>query len=153
MARLSFGESNQVFSMRDHPIKPVTEPMQYRAIGLVRGIYCPKDPARFTRGILLDDKGLEMESVVLGRLLTLMRRHISLEKPHLWVVYPRCKDEKNLHLQLAGIWEPSTLEINKEDANSLENKNAALKDELIEGDNYFSIRGELIYTRPELGRV
>ena len=127
--------------MRDHPISPVTEPMQYRAIGLVRGIYCPEDPDHLTRGVLIDDKGLEIESVVLGRLLTLMRRHISLKEPHLWVVYPRCKESNHLHLQLSGIWEPSTLNIDKGDLQQ--------KDNINEGDNYFSIRGELIFTKPE----
>ena len=30
-------------TMRQHPISPVTEPMQYRAIGVVRGTYVPED--------------------------------------------------------------------------------------------------------------
>ena len=134
--------------MRDHPITPVSEPMQYRAIGLVRGIYCPEGPDHFTRGVLRDEKGLEIECVVLGRLITLMRRHISMEKPHLWVVYPRCKEEKHLHLQLAGVWEPSTLKL-ENNVQDLEKKEWEEQDHISEGDNYFSIRGELIFTKPE----
>ena len=66
--------------MRDHPIPPVTEPLQYRAIGIVRGIYSPKDPNQFTRGRLIDLKGSDLEAVVLGRVLTLMRRHLDTSR-------------------------------------------------------------------------
>ena len=97
--------------MRDHPIPPVTEPLQYRAIGVVRGVYTPHDQEQLTRGVLTDDQGNQLETVVLGRVLTLMRRHLSMDQPHLWVVYPRCRESDHLHLQIAGIWEPSTLRL------------------------------------------
>ena len=128
-----------LFLMRDHPIPPVTEALQYRAIGVVRGTYKPEDADQFTRGVLVDAEGQELEAVVLGRMLTLMRRHLAMDAPHLWVVYPRCRDAGHLHLQITGIWEPSTLQPGASD------------DALPEGDDYFSIRGELIYTRPETG--
>lgn len=128
-----------LFLMRDHPIPPVTEPLQFRAIGVVRGTYRPEDADQFTRGVLVDAEGQELEAVVLGRMLTLMRRHLAMDAPHLWVVYPRCRDAGHLHLQITGIWEPSTLQPGASD------------DALPEGDDYFSIRGELIYTRPETG--
>ena len=158
--------------MRAHPISPVTEPMQYRAIGVVRGHYVPSDPAQPTRGVIRTADGTELEAVVLGRLLTLMRRHLDLELPHLWVVYPRSRDENQLHLQMVGVWEPSTLAaadvlaaadalpaadalaaadvlVEGEEPAAVE---AALpSDDLAEGDDYFSVRGELIYTRPETG--
>ena len=127
--------------MRDHPIPPVTEPLQYRAIGVVRGIYAPHDQEQLTRGVLTDDQGNQLETVVLGRVLTLMRRHLSMDQPHLWVVYPRCRESDHLHLQIAGIWEPSTLAPDSSD----------LEDTLPEGDDYFSVRGELIFTKPETG--
>ncbi|CAK6693161.1 hypothetical protein VB716_08195 [Synechococcus sp. CCY9201] len=129
--------------MRQHPISPVTEPLQYRAIGVVRGVYQPEDPEQLTRGRLLTDDGGELEAVVLGRLLTLMRRHLDLAEPHLWVVYPRTRDEGTLHLQLVGVWEPSTLDSEAHSADE------PLSDSLPEGDDYFSIRGELIFTKPE----
>jgi hypothetical protein len=170
--------------MRAHPISPVTEPMQYRAIGVVRGHYVPSDPAQPTRGVIRTADGTELEAVVLGRLLTLMRRHLDLELPHLWVVYPRSRDENQLHLQMVGVWEPSTLAAPDAlaDADALAAADAlpaadalaaadalpaadalvegeepaaveaALpSDDLAEGDDYFSVRGELIYTRPETG--
>lgn len=129
--------------MRDHPIPPVTEPLQYRAIGVVRGLYKPSDEEQLTRGTLIDADGGEVETVVLGRVLTLMRRHLAMDQPHLWVVYPRCRDNDQLHLQVAGIWEPSTLSPDQPD----------LVDSLPEGDDFFSIRGELIFTKPETGEL
>ncbi len=129
--------------MRDHPIPPVTEPLQYRAIGVVRGVYTPKDEDQLTRGVLTVEGGVELETVVLGRVLTLMRKHLAMEHPHLWVVYPRCRDSDHLHLQIAGIWEPSTLAPDQPDAT----------DELPEGDDFFSVRGELIFTKPETGEL
>ena len=137
--------------MQNHPIPSVTDPLQYRAIGLVRGIYRPQDDDTFTRGALIDSKGNEIDSVVLGRVITLIRNHVPLEKPHLWVVYPRCRNNQNLHLQITGIWEPSTLKKNLVESEGL-NEDSSFKvnsDELLEGDDYFSIRGELIFTKPE----
>ncbi|MEB3185667.1 MAG: hypothetical protein VKM97_07260 [Cyanobacteriota bacterium] len=130
--------------MRQHPISPVTEPTQYRAIGVVRGTYVPSDAEQLTRGVIRTADGSELEAVVLGRLLTLMRRHLNLEEPHLWVVYPRSREQEGLHLQMVGVWEPSTLAAADEGS-------AAEADVLPEGDDYFSVRGELIYTRPETG--
>ncbi len=169
--------------------------MQYRAIGVVRGTYRPSDPEQLTRGVIETADGTAIEAVVLGRVLTLMRRHLDLAEPHLWVVYPRSRDEEQLHLQLVGVWEPSTLssetspvEANTEefheggdegakgslalDAGSPEadavpdagtDPDTATSDEPVgestsadadavpEGDDYFSVRGELIFTRPESG--
>jgi hypothetical protein len=135
--------------MRQHPIPPVTEPTQYRAIGVVRGLYVPAEPDQLTRGLIRTDDGTEIEAVVLGRLLTLMRRHLDLEVPHLWVVYPRSREENQLHLQMVGVWEPSTL--SRDDGAGEAAELAAVSDSLPEGDDYFSVRGELIFTRPETG--
>ncbi|MFZ9148209.1 hypothetical protein [Vulcanococcus sp.] len=129
--------------MRQHPISPVTEPMQYRAIGVVRGTYVPADPEQLTRGVIQTEDGSSLDAVVLGRVLTLMRRHLDLSKPHLWVAYPRFRDPDQLHLQLVGVWEPSTLSPDEPGSS----------DDLPEGDGYFSVRGELIYTRPDDGEL
>jgi hypothetical protein len=143
--------------MRDHPISPVTEPLQYRAIGVVRGIYRPESDDQLTRGVLIDSDGNELEAVVLGRMLTLMRRHLDMSTPHLWVVYPRCRESDQLHLQIAGIWEPSTLATAEaSDAESVDaeaSEAQASLDQLPEGDDFFSIRGELIFTKPEANEL
>jgi len=159
------------FPMRQHPISPVTEPLQYRAIGVVRGQYVPADADQLTRGVIRTADGSELEAVVLGRLLTLLRRHLDLEVPHLWVVYPRSREEQHLHLQLVGVWEPSTLtpgepaalarpeadaEATLEVTTALTAEGAedgSVADALPEGDDYFSVRGELIFTRPETGEL
>ena len=137
--------------MHNHPIPSVTDPLQYRAIGVVRGIYRPQDDDNFTRGNLIDSKGHEIDSVLLGRVITLIRNHVSLEKPHLWVVYPRCRSNQNLHLQISGIWEPSTLKKDLLPKKGFSEKSISKvdQDDLLEGDDYFSIRGELIFTKPE----
>ena len=159
--------------------------MQYRAIGVVRGTYRPSDPEQLTRGVIETEDGTAIEAVVLGRVLTLMRRHLDLAEPHLWVVYPRSRDEDQLHLQLVGVWEPSTLssETSPEASDSEDDGAIAMEpvaldaglsqadpasaaaaepageltsagaDAVPEGDDYFSVRGELIYTRPESGDV
>jgi len=143
--------------MRDHPISPVTEPLQYRAIGVVRGIYRPESDDQLTRGVLIDSDGNELEAVVLGRMLTLMRRHLDMSTPHLWVVYPRCRESDQLHLQIAGIWEPSTLATAEaSDAESVDaeaSETPGSLDQLPEGDDFFSIRGELIFTKPEANEL
>jgi hypothetical protein len=143
--------------MRDHPISPVTEPLQYRAIGVVRGTYRPESDDQLTRGVLIDSDGNELEAVVLGRMLTLMRRHLDMSMPHLWVVYPRCRESDQLHLQIAGIWEPSTLATAEaSDAESVDaeaSEAQASLDQLPEGDDFFSIRGELIFTKPEANEL
>ncbi len=143
--------------------------MQYRAIGVVRGTYVPSDPEQLTRGTIQTEDGTAIEAVVLGRVLTLMRRHLDLSKPHLWVAYPRYRETEHLHLQLVGVWEPSTLAAPPADVEpDVEPDPAApdlaepataataesvepAADDLPEGDGYFSVRGELIYTRPEDG--
>ena len=89
LARVPSGRWMPLKLMRDHPIPAVTEPLQYRAIGVVRGIFRPESEEQSTRGHLVDAEGQEIDAVVLGRMLTLMRRHLDMDRPHLWVVYPR----------------------------------------------------------------
>ena len=149
LARVAAGQWMPLNLMRDHPISAVTEPLQYRAIGVVRGLFRPESEDQSTRGHLIDGDGHEIDAVVLGRMLTLMRRHLDMGKPHLWVVYPRCREAGQLHLQIAGIWEPSTLSASDAETESGDTSIDALP----EGDDYFSIRGELIYTKPEASEV
>jgi hypothetical protein len=144
--------------MRPHPIPPVSEPLQYRAIGVVRGTYVPAEADQITRGQIHTEDGEQIEAVVLGRLLTLMRRHLDLAQPHLWVAYPRSREQGGLHLQLVGVWEPSTLASQAQaDVEPADEAAGDLSipdppnDALPEGDEYFSLRGELIFTKPETG--
>jgi hypothetical protein len=99
---------------RQQPIPPPSEPMQYRAIGLVRGRYAPTSE-QFTQGALVTPDNVELDAVLLGRIMSLVKNHLDLEKDHLWVVYPRTRQENdNLHLQIVGVWEPEKLALNRQ---------------------------------------
>ena len=143
--------------IRQQPIPPPSEPKQYRAIGLVRGRYTPTDE-QFTRGAMLTSDGTEVEAVLLGRVMSLVRNHLDLEQQHLWVVYPRTREmRQDLHVQIVGVWEPEKLNKEGEDASELEaspqsdSSPAASSTPEDSGfdENYFSIRGEVVFYSAE----
>jgi uncharacterized membrane protein YgcG len=132
------------------PIPAPSEPMQYRAIGLVRGTYTPSEE-QFTRGVMLTDDGTEVEAVLLGRVMSLVKNHLALEKEHLWVVYPRTRDREGLlHLQVVGVWEPENLSQSTDDDDdaAAEPEVAYQPSDEVEG-NQFSIRGEIVFYSEE----
>lgn len=145
--------------IRQQPIPPPSEPKQYRAIGLVRGRYTPTDE-QFTRGAMLTSDGTEVEAVLLGRVMSLVRNHLDLEQQHLWVVYPRTREmRQDLHVQIVGVWEPEKLNKEGEEASELEASSQsdsapAAPDSSTPEDsgfdeNYFSIRGEVVFYSAE----
>ena len=160
---------------REQPIRPPSEPKQYRAIGLVRGQYMPS-AEQWTRGTLLTTDGTLIDAVLLGRVMSLIKNHLDLGQPHLWVVYPRSRQEdNNLHVQIVGVWEPeklhkntstpaavseknpeeSTLETPEEETPEEETPSEVSESEISCDfpDGYFSIRGEVIYHSKEQERV
>ena len=155
-------DSNGNLINRQQPIPPPSEPMQYRAIGLVRGRYHASSE-QFTQGTLLTPDGVELNAVLLGRIMSLVKNHLDLEKEHLWVVYPRTRQENDtLHIQIVGVWEPENLAKNStdEDESDLELQLQTLDDGLSENselnttapkpssevaDGGFSVRGEVVY--------
>ena len=66
--------------MIKNPIQKVTNKLQYRAIGIVNGIYNPYEMSQLNRGFLTDNKGQKIETVVLGKALSLIKKHINLKK-------------------------------------------------------------------------
>ena len=128
--------------MFKNPIQEVTNKLQYRAIGIVEGIYKPNNIEQLTRGTLTDKEGKIIDTVILGKALSLIKKYINLENSYFWIVYPRNKSTNNLHLQVAGIWDP--YQLNKVDDNLEKDPNEILE-ELNLSNNYFSIRGELVY--------
>ena len=133
--------------MLKNPIPEVTNQLQFRAIGIVNGIYNPHDKEQLNRGTLIDKKGQKIETVVLGKALSLIRKYVDLKKSYFWIVYPKNKNTQNLHLQISGVWDPYELnEIGNE--NSKKNTLEVLE-EFNLSDNYFSIRGELVYINTE----
>lgn len=174
-AAMAAEESAAASQFRHQPIPPASEPRQYRAIGLVRGKYVPSEE-QLTRGNLLTDDGAVVDAVLLGRIMSLVKKHIDLEHPHLWVVYPRTRDKSDqLHVQIVGVWEPENLAQDDSEA-SPEAAEAALEatgpdtatdtasagtaepgndavaasaDSSMPQDGYFSVRGEVIFQSPE----
>ncbi|WP_315789641.1 hypothetical protein [Fischerella sp. JS2] len=152
---------------RQQPIPPPSEPMQYRAIGLVRGRYIASSE-QFTQGVMLTADGTKLDTVLLGRIMSLVKNHLDLEQEHLWVVYPRTRQENDqLHLQIVGVWEPeklaksSTTEQQQEltlpeeetaNPDSPENLEETSQQTSLEptpsseiSDGGFSVRGEIVY--------
>ncbi len=133
--------------MLKNPIPKVTNQLQHRAIGIVNGKYIPNSSDQLNRGVLLDNKGEKIETVVLGKALSLLKKHIDLKKSYYWIVYPKNKNTQNLHLQVAGIWDPYQLNDFPNDS-SKTNFSELLK-ELDLKDNYFSVRGELVFVNTQ----
>ena len=129
--------------MLKNPIPQVTDPLQYRAIGIVNGKFTPHDSEQLNKGLITDNEGEKIETVVLGKALSLLRKHIDLNKNYYWVVYPKNKNTQNLHLQVAGIWDP--YQLNDLPKNSAKINFSKLLEELDLKDNYFSVRGELVF--------
>jgi len=133
---------------RSRPIPAPSEPMQFRAIGLIRGKYIPSEE-QITCGTLIADDGAEISAVLLGRVMSLVKKHIDLEQSHLWVTYPRTnQQDASLHLQVVGVWEPETLS-QEEEAEPEAIAEKPIESAAIENDNYFSIRGEVVFYSEE----
>jgi hypothetical protein len=146
---------------RQQPIPPPSEPMQYRAIGLVRGRYAASEE-QFTQGFLVTPDAAQIDAVLLGRIMSLVKNHLDLEQEHLWVVYPRTRQENDkLHLQIVGVWEPEKLAKSESEAESQDSEGltdeskstAGSSDSLTPSseipDGGFSVRGEVVYQSPE----
>ena len=126
------------------PIQKVTENLQNRAIGIIYGSYKPSNTESLNKGILKDQNNLPLDAVVLGKTLPLIKKYIDFNKKYFFIVYPRNKNSDSLHLQIAGIWDPNSL--NKEQKDYTQNTHEILKNFDLK-DNYFSIRGKLIFVK------
>jgi len=124
------------------PIPKVSDNKQFRAIGIVFGKYKPHDKNLLNKGCIEDSHGLNIDAVVLGKALPLIKKFINFEKQYYWIVYPRNKDSDKIHLQIAGIWDPNNFQ-NNDDENIKKTHDLLLSLDL--KDNLFSIRGKLIF--------
>ncbi len=135
------------------PISAPSERMQYRAIGLLKGKYVASEE-QFNRGDIAVEDGTLIDAVLLGRVTSLIKKHIDLEQDHLWVVYPRTlyKDDESpaLHVQIVGVWEPETLNADDDDDDDSAEDEPTAADpkylstaEAAEQCDIFSIRGEI----------
>ena len=137
--------------MIKNPIQEVTNKLQYRAIGIVNGVYKPENLLQLNKGKIIDSEGKIIDTVILGKALSLIKKHIKFDKNYFWIVYPRNKNTNNLHLQVAGIWDP--YQLNQVDNNNLEKDPNKLLEELNLKNNYFSIRGELVFVNTQKKEV
>ena len=133
--------------MLKNPIPKVTNQLQHRAIGIVNGKFIPHDGEQLNRGFLIDNKGGKIETVILGKALSLLKKHIDLKKSYYWIVYPKNKNTQNLHLQVAWIWDP--YQLNDFPNDSSKTDFSKLLEELDLEDNYFSVRGELVFVNTQ----
>ena len=124
------------------PIPEVSDKKQFRAIGIVLGIYKPHKDDLLNKGFIEDSNGFKIDAVVLGKALPVIKKLINFEKQYYWIVYPRNKDSNKIHLQIAGIWDPTNFKNNNDD-NINKSNDLLLSFDL--KDNFFSIRGKLIF--------
>ena len=133
--------------MLKNPIPRVSNQLQYRAIGIVNGKFIPDNSDQLNRGFITDNKGEKIQTVILGKALSLLKKHIDLKKSYFWIVYPKNKNTQNLHLQVAGIWDP--YQLNDFHNDSSKTNFSKLLEELDLKDNYFSVRGELVFVNTQ----
>lgn len=130
--------------IRKQPIPPPSSPRQYRAIGLIKGKYQPSED-QITKGSILRGDGTEIDTVLLGRVMSLVKNHLDLTQEHLWVVYPRTHQKsERFHAQIVGVWEPETL---KPDQLSAEETSQIME------DGYFSVRGQIVFYNTETEKI
>ncbi len=113
------------------PIPAATEPFQYRAIGVISGRYIASED-NFAKGHILTTDGSEVDAVLLGKIISIVKKRLEGDREYLWVVYPRTNDKAGkLHVQISGVWAP--IELGKSDVPIDPNVQ----------DGYFSVRGEI----------
>ena len=133
--------------MLKNPIPKVTNQLQHRAIGIINGKFIPISSEQLNKGFLIDNKDEKIETVVLGKALSLLKKHIDLKKSYYWIVYPKNKNTQNLHLQVSGIWDP--YQLNDFPNDSSKTNFSKLLEKLDLKDNYFSVRGELVFVNTQ----
>lgn len=112
---------------RLHPIGEPADLFQIRAIGFLKGVIAPDGAITLTGGF--HGKALTLGSEVYGLVQKLLKKGVN---EAMFVVWPRTKYGFVSSLEVIGVWKPSILD-----------PNSGAQDDLPEGDNYFSIRGEV----------
>lgn len=117
-----------------HPIEPPSQPLEYRAIGLIQGRYIPSEDNP-SRGTLITPDGTEL-AAFMGWLQPYVDKYLDLSQEQLWVVYPkRYPTRSAMSVQLKGF------------------KQANAGEAPPTGDGFFSIRGEVIQRDDKVGFV
>ncbi|WP_299407829.1 hypothetical protein [Acaryochloris sp. IP29b_bin.148] len=146
----SAGEEAAGEIVGQQPIPPPSEPMQYRAIGLIKGKYQPSEE-QFNRGMLVAEDQTPLDAVLLGQVMSLVKKYLDLEQTYLWVVYPRTREkEGTLHMQIVGVWSAEgfgPMAASEEGEIEPTEQPGQLAAPLQDG--YFSIRGEIVFQSTE----
>lgn len=123
--------SNQI-QPQSLPIPHPSHPKQYRAIGVIRGKYQPSANA-LTKGMITTLSQNAIDSVLLGKTISVVKNHVDLTQNQYWIVYPHTIFTENIsiHAQIVGVWQPNSLNDNLQ---------------LAVTEDYFSIRGEVVYS-------
>ena len=66
--------------MLKNPITKVTNQLQHRAIGIINGKFTPLSREQLNRGFLIDNKDEKIETVVLGKALSLLKEINKVKK-------------------------------------------------------------------------
>jgi hypothetical protein len=131
--------------VRDLIFPTPEQPLQYRAIGLIRGKYLPSQQ-QFGKGTLLTSDGIEIDAVILGQLMNLAQKYLDLEQEQWWVVYPRTRTKPpRLHVQIQGVRNPKS-----QSPNFTKSQPASV---LVNEPDAFSIRGEVVEQNTQAGYV
>ena len=106
----------------DHPISPPDHKLQYRAIGIIRGIYTPSQES-FCIGTITTSDGTTIPALLKPKVRRSVAKKTHPDQEYSWVVYPRCNSQ-SLKVQITGLWDP------------VENTPV---------EEYFSVRGQVIF--------
>ena len=106
----------------DHPIKPPDQKLQYRAIGVIRGIYTPSQES-FCIGTITTTDGTIIPALLKPKVRRSVAKKTHADQEYYWVVYPRCNSQA-LKVQITGLWDPV--------------QNSPVEE-------FFSIRGQVIF--------
>jgi hypothetical protein len=119
------------------PIPPPYSPLQYRAIGVVKGQYFPTQ-SDLIRGILVLEDGAIAPVHFLASSISFLKKHMELlNAPQFWIVYPKTQLEApHLHFAVKGVKSVS------EEENS---------EALTVQKDHFSVRGLVTYIDSKAG--
>ncbi len=121
--------STSFTQVRLHPIGEVSDPHHIRAIGVLWGRISPDWSIILTGGF--HGKSLTIRPEAFGLIQKLVKRGVDSA---LFVVWPRTRNGFVASLEVIGVWKPSILD-----------PDSGAQDDLPEGENWFSIRGEVCH--------
>ncbi len=114
-------------------LSPAWYPLQFRAIGIIKGQYFPS-AEDMIRGIILTDDGAIAPAHFLASSIRFLKRRLELlDSPQYWIVFPATKQEPPyLRYAIKGMKTPEEVEAEGEELNAQKDR--------------FSIRGVITFS-------